>query len=241
MLHKTRGIVFHSIPYNDKYAIVHVFTESFGRVPYMVLRHHGRKTTVARAFFMPLSVLELEVDHLNTREIQSIRETKLCFPMTHIHSHPVKNIIALFLAEVLFRAVHAKEPDTKLFTYLYESIRWLELAEQGIANFHLVFLIHLVRYLGVYPNTTTYQPRYSFDLLNGEFAELSPGHNHFLNETESLIFFRLLRMNYENMAVHSFSRRERTNIMYRILEYYRLHIPDFPEIKSLSVMQSLFD
>jgi DNA repair protein RecO (recombination protein O) len=206
-----------------------------------VARSRGRKTMVSHALFLPLSVIEMEVEHLNTRDLQRIREARTCYPLTNIPANPVKNIIALFLAEILYRTVRTKEPDARLFEYLYESLRWLELSEQGIANFHLVFLIHLVRYLGVYPNAESYQPGCFFDLLNGVFTQQPPEHRHYLNEEESIIFSRLLRMNYKNMVVYSFSRHERSNIIRRILEYYRLHLSDFPEIKSLPIMQSLFD
>jgi DNA repair protein RecO (recombination protein O) len=196
---------------------------------------------VSHALFLPLSVIEMEVEHLNSRDLQRIREAKTCFPLTSIPAHPVKNIIALFLSEILYRAIRTREPDARLFDYLYESIRWLELAEQGVANFHLVFLIRLVRYFGFYPNAESYQPGCFFDMLNGVFTGRPPEHRHYLNEEDSIIFSRLLRMNYQNMAVYAFSRHERSNIIHRMLEYYRLHLSDFPEIKSLPVMQSLFD
>ena len=184
MLCKTRGIVLHAIPYNDKYSIIYMYTEAFGRASYLVARSRGKKSTVSKALFMPLSVLEMEVEHLNKRDLHRIRETKLCYPLTEVFCNPVKNVLALFLAEVLFRVVKDTEPDQRLFDYLYESIRLLEYVDKGVANFHLVF---------------------------------------------------------QNMSLYSFSRQDRVGVINRIVEYYRLHLPEFPEIKSLSVMQSLFD
>ena len=241
MLCTTRGIIIHVTPYNDTSSIVHAYTEMFGRTSYLIARQRKRKTMASYALFMPLSVVELEVEHLKTRDIQRVKEAKLCFAMSSIPTHPVKNTIALFLAEVLFRLIRMKEADPKLFDYLFNSIRYLEILEQGIANFHLVFLIHLSRYLGIFPNVESYAPGVFFDLLNGVFTTLAPTHPHYLSQEESSIFHRILRLNYENMALHSFSRKERTTIIHYILTYYRLHFPDFPEIKSLAVMQSLFD
>jgi DNA repair protein RecO (recombination protein O) len=241
MLCTTRGVILHVTPYNDTSSIVHAYTEVFGRTSYLVARQRKRKTTVSYALFMPLSVVELEVEHLKTREIQRVKEAKICFSLSSIPTHPVKNTIALFLAEVLYRLIHTKEADSKLFDYLYHSIRYLEILEQGIANFHLVFLLHLSRYLGIFPNAESYTSGVFFDLLNGVFTHQAPDHPHYLSKEESIIFYRILRLNYENMAVHSFSRKERTAIIHYILEYYRLHFSDFPEIKSLLVMQSLFD
>ena len=241
MLTKTRGIILHVTPYNDNNSIVHVYTEVFGRASYLVARHRKRKTLVSYALFMPLSVIEMEVEHLKTRDIQRVKEAIVCYPLSSISSHPVKNAIALFLSEVLYRLIQTKEADPKLFDYLYNSIRYLEILEQGIANFHLVFLMHLSRYMGIFPNAESFAPGVFFDLQNGIFTHQTPDHPHYLSQDESIVFFRLLRMNYENIALHSFSRKERTTIIQHILAYYRLHSIDFKEIKSLSVMQSLFD
>lgn len=241
MLCKTRGIVLHSIPYNDKYSIIYMYTEAFGRASYLVARSRGKKSPVSRALFMPLSVVEMEVEHLNKRDLHRIRETKICFPLTELFCNPVKNMLALFLAEVLFRTVKETEPDTRLFEYLCEVIRLLEFAEEGLANFHLVFLLRLLHYMGIYPNAGSYTAGSYFDMLNGVFADHIPMHRHYLNREESAIFARLLKISFENMSLYTFSRRDRVNIINRILEYYRLHLPEFPEIKSLSVMQSLFD
>jgi len=241
MLCTTRGIILHVTPYNDTSSIVHMYTESFGRASYLVARHRKRKTLVSYALFMPLSVIEMEVEHLKTRDIQRVKETKICYPLSSIPSHPVKNAIALFLAETLYRLIRTKETDHKLFDYLTNSIRYLEILEEGIANFHLVFLIHLSRYMGIFPNAESYAPGVCFDLMNGVFTYQIPTHSHYLNKEESIVFSRLLRLNYENIALHSFSRKERIAIIHHILTYYRLHVSDFPEIKSLTVMQSLFD
>lgn len=241
MLSKTRGIVLHSIPYNDTYSIVYMYTESFGRASYLVARRRGKKSPITKALFMPLSVLDLEVEHLNKRDLHRIKEAKLCFPLAAVFSDPVKNVLALFLSEVLFRVVKDTESDVRLFDYLYHSIQLLEYAEEGVANFHLVFLLGLLQYMGIFPNVESHREGYYFDLLNGEFIDRIPMHRHYLTQEESSFFARLLRISYENMSLYAFSRRDRVGIVERILEYYRLHLPDFSEIKSLAVMQSLFD
>lgn len=241
MLSKTRGIVLHSIPYNDKYSIIYMYTEHFGRVSYMVARSRSKKSGVAHALFMPLSVLEMEVEHKNNRDLHRIKEAKSCFPLNELCCNPIKNIVALFLAEVLYRVVKETEPDPGLFSFVYQSVTLLELSDKGIANFHLVFLLRLLHHLGIFPNTESYHFKTYFDMLNGVFIDRIPMHKHYLNVAESEIFANLLRISFENMHVYTFSRTERVNIIHRIIEYYRLHLPEFPEIKSVSVMQSLFD
>lgn len=240
MLHKTKGIVLHTLPYNDTYIIINMYTKDFGRVSYMTPSVRGKRAKVARALLLPLSILDMEVEHLNNKDIQRIKEAKSDYPFTQLHCHPVKNAIALFLSEILYRTIQEREFNPSLFDYLCRSIKWLEIADAGIANFHLTFLFQLSFYLGIRPDGKSYKTGCFFDLLNGIFTDHMPEHNHYLNQEESVVFERLLRINYENMAIYSFTGQERTNIIRHIIQYFRLHLSDFPEIKSFAVMQSLF-
>ena len=241
MLYKTKGIVLHNFPYNDKYRIVTAFTEVFGRVAYLVSDTRSKKSKVSRSLLQPLSLLEMEVEHLNNRDIQRIKEVKSDYVTSQLHYNPVKNAITLFLSEVLYRIIQEKEANLPLFDYLHRSIKWLEIADAGVANFHLTFLLQLSAYLGIRPSNKSYKAGYFFDLVNGVFSEITPYHNNYLDKNDSLVFERLLRMNYENMSLYTFTRHERTRIIQHIIAYYKLHLSDFPEIKSLAVMQSLFD
>lgn len=218
-----------------------MYTEAFGRASYMVTRSKGKKSSVSKALFMPLSVVDMEVEHLNHRDLHRIKEVHISYPLTEIFCNPVKNVLALFLSEVLFRVVKETEPDPPLFEYLCQSIQLLELSDKGVANFHLVFLLRLLHHLGVFPNVESYITGSYFDMVNAVFSDRIPMHRHYLNTSESLVFYHLLRISFENMSAYSFSRQDRVNIIEKILEYYRLHLPDFPEIKSIAVLQSLFD
>ena len=81
----------------------------------------------------------MEVEHSPKRDLHRIKECRFCFPLIDVCCDPVKNVLALFLSEVLFRGVKDTEPDPRLFDYLYESIHLLEYADKGIANFHMLF------------------------------------------------------------------------------------------------------
>ena len=238
MLHKTKGIVLHTLPYNDQYTIITMYTYDFGRTSYILPNTHGRKPKVSRALMQPLSIIEMEVEHLNSRDLQRIKEAKSVY---HLQYNPIKSAITLFLSEVLYRVIQEKEANHPLFDYLFHSIKWLDIASDGIANFHLTFLFQLSTHLGIQPNGESYKNGYIFDLSNSVFTNTVPEHGNYLNKEDSIVFYRLLRMNYENMVLYTFTRQERTGIIRHIIEYYRRHLSDFPEVKSLSIMQSLFD
>ena len=157
---KTEGIVLHSLKYSDSATIVTVYTVQFGRVSYMVHGVNKKKSKFRAAFLQPLTLVEMDVFHVPGKEIQTIKDIRIAFPFTGIPFHPVKNALALFISEVLFRSLKRAEEDDNLFQFLSNSIRMLDYCEEGLANFHLVFLVKLSRYLGFEPNTDHGQTRY---------------------------------------------------------------------------------
>jgi DNA repair protein RecO (recombination protein O) len=241
MLHKTKGIVLHSLNYNDQYKIIHIYTEEFGRVPYLVLKSKRKKTSVSAVLFHPFAVLDLEVDHQHLREIQRIREAQPSIVLASIPFDSIKMSVVMFLAEFMFKVVKDVQANGLLFDFVFRSIAVLDLSETGIANFHLVFMIKVSRFLGFYPNDEGYTSGMFFDMPHGLFVRDQPNHPFFLSSDDSKVFRLLLRMNYENMHIYVFSRQERMNIIRKILDYYKLHFSSLTELKSLEVLQMLLD
>ena len=148
----------------------------------------------------------------------------------------------MFLSEFLCRAVPVEADNRALFSYLRHSIVWLDECRTGFVNFHLVFLMRLSRFLGLYPNLEGYSEGCYFDLVNACFTSLRPsGHSHYIGPIEAARLLTLMRMNYDTMHLFAMSRVERMRCLTVIEQYYRLHLPVFPELKSLDVLKELFD
>jgi DNA repair protein RecO (recombination protein O) len=237
---KTCGIVLNNVKYNDKYSIVHVYTELSGRVAYILPRGKTKSSRLSSNLFWPLNNLELEVDHQPSREIHRIREARNLCPYQSIHQNMAKTSIALFLSDFLSKTLKDSNDSHLIYQFIADSMQVLEISERGVANFHLVFMLHLVRFLGFYPNIEDYHPGDYFDLMAGEFAPSAPLHRHFISKEESFALSRLSRINYGNMHRFAFGREDRTAIIHHILEYYRLHVQNFTELKSLDVLHELF-
>ncbi|MDP4240313.1 MAG: DNA repair protein RecO [Bacteroidota bacterium] len=237
---KTSGIILHSIKYTDSSFIITVYTRQFGRVSYMVHGVNKKKSVCPAAFLQPLSIVEMDVYHTPGKNIQRLKEIRMEHPFTGIPFDPIKNSVALFLSEILFRTLRQSEPDETLYLFLENSILQLDCIETGISNFHLVFLLKLTRYLGFEPNQDEAPADY-FDLMNGVFQKGKPVHVHFTLPEVSADFVRGLNADYSNMHNLTFTRTQRVNLLQNIVMYYQLHIPDFKELHSLHILQSLFD
>ena len=94
----------------------------------------------------------------------------------------------------------------------------------------------------LYPNLEDYHTGDYFDLLNACFTSIRPQlHSSYINPEEAVRLRQLMRMNYETMHLFGMSRAERTRCLTIMNDYYRLHLPDFPALKSLEVLKELFD
>src|SRR5574344_2703917 len=241
MLQKTLGIVLHSLKYNDSSNVVDIYTSVHGRQSFIVSITKSRRAGVKSVLFQPLSILEFDADFRITRSLLRIKDVKSYYPFSSIPYKSDKTAMAIFISEFLYRALQEENENPDLFAYMLNSIQWLDTAERDYANFHLVFLMRLSRFLGLFPNIEKYKEGCFFDLLDAEFINLQPVHKSFLFPGESSAVVTLLRMNYDNMRYFTLNRLQRQRCLEIINEYYRLHIPDFPQLQSLKVLQEIFD
>ena len=170
MLQKTVGIVLHVLKYNDTSNIVEMYTELSGRASFLVTVPRSKKATVKSVLFQPLALIEFEADYRPNTSLFRIKEAKSFSPFTSIPYDPFKSAIALFLAEFLYRAIREEAENRPLFAYLQHSILWLDTCKISFANFHLVFLMRLSRFLGLYPNLDDYHAGDYFDNFNLDYS-----------------------------------------------------------------------
>lgn len=240
MHHKTQGIVLNSTKYNDRFAITQIFTSDFGRISYLLPQSKGRKSKINPALFFPLSVVDLEVEHFPLRQIHRIKEAQRQFPLYSLNVNVIKVSFAFFLSEFLAKVLYETSENKLIFSFIKESILELESKEKGLANFHLSFMFQLAQFLGISPNLDDYKRGAYFDLMKGEFSLYRPNHNHFISPQQSSYLQLFKRINYRNMHLYRLSQSDRNSLINYMLDYYRMHVYDFSEIKSLEVLREMF-
>lgn len=240
MLQKLTGIVLGTIRYNDKSNIAHLYTEQNGLMSFLIPATRSRKTAVSPVLFQPLSLVEFEAEIRPRAGVHPIKEARAWLAFQTLPYDPYKSGIALFLTEFLDYALKEEGANQPLFSYLTHSIQWLDACDTHFANFHLVFFLRLSRFLGFYPNLENASETAYFDLLNADFVTDKPLHALFLYPQEASHIHNLMRLNYKTMHLFTMNRMERNHCLDIICTYYKLHLPDFPELKSKAVLQELF-
>ena len=229
MLTKTQAIVLHSLKYGETRLIVDMFTRSQGRQSFIVSIPKSVKGKIKKQLFQPLTLLEIEYDLRPKLQLQKLSDVRLASPFSSIPFDPNKLSISLFIAEFLYYALRSEQRNEPLFDYIVNSIQWLDAQTNRFANFHLVFLMRLSRFLGFYPNLDHYQAGDYFDLRESVFLPVPPVHRDFLHPQEAEKIQLMMRMDFPTMHLFRMSHQERNRLLEVSLIYYRLHIPDFPE------------
>ncbi len=250
MLVKTEAIVLHSLKYGETRLIVDLFTREVGRLSCIIPLPKTPKSRLKKQYFQPMTLLEVEIDHRQRLQLQKLKDARLLSAYGSIPFSPEKLALSLFIAEFLYHALRSEQQNEPLFAYICDSMQWLDTVEVGFANFHLTFLMRLSRFLGFYPNLEVRGERIEvrdmsdiemfFDLREGQFCTSAPTHRDFLQPDDARRIHTLMRMDFPTMHLYRLNRMDRNRIVDVLLHYYRLHIPQFPELKSLSVLQELW-
>ncbi|MES2425607.1 MAG: DNA repair protein RecO [Bacteroidota bacterium] len=239
MLHKTRGIVLKTTDYGETSVIVQVFTEKLGLQSYIINGVKKPKAKISRNMLQPLHLLDMVVYHKAAGNVQRVAELKTSPVLLTIPYDVIKSSMALFLNEVLYKSIRQQTADENLFDFVFSAIEWLDHQTVGLANFHLLFLIQLTRYLGFYPDRYQANEADYFDLKNGVFMKYKPDSVLYLSPPHTQNFSRLLQCNFENLAMLKLTNDERRYLIAKILEYYALHIESFGNINSHEILEEV--
>lgn len=236
MLVKTKAIVISSIKYQEKSLIVKCLTQSDGLKSYFVPNAFAAKKSNQKiAYFQPLSLLEIEANHKNKGTLEHFKELKLSHAYQTISTDIVKSTIVIFLSEIIHHSIHEEEQNQNLFEFLESALLWLD-AHDEMANFHLILMLEMTKFLGFYPDNSELDSRF-FDAKEGVFSTFQG--TNCISEHETFLFKKLIDLKFDSDQ-KVFSANERQILLKILLDYYTIHLDGFKKPKSLEVLKEVF-
>jgi DNA repair protein RecO (recombination protein O) len=241
MVFKTQGIVLSHLKYGETSLVVTIYTKEFGRKAFLIQGVLGKKSKFHPTFFQPFSLLNIEAYMNPKRDLQRLKEVGFAVPYHSIPFDTVKSTIVLFLSEILYKTLREEEANFGLFEFLYHSLLYLDVKETDYANFHLIFLIQLSKFLGFYPMDNFSGSNSVFDPVNGRFY--APGLTvPDSRETEtSRLLHVLLNVSFNDMDKVAITHQLRGTLLNLLVEFYSLHLGGLGNVKSLPVLQMVFE
>ncbi|MCR4994295.1 MAG: DNA repair protein RecO [Bacteroidales bacterium] len=232
----THGLVLRAVRYGEHQVIVDVFTEFAGTVSFIVRQSLSGRKGARASVWQPLTLVEVVWEPRVRSSLQHPRELTLWHAWHSLHFTPYKTAMSLFLGEFLSYALREEQTNEPLFEYMVHALSWFDESSAHYSNFHVVFLLHLTRFLGFLPNVEDWEEGCYFDLEAATFTRACPSHVHYLNPEEASLVPKFLRMNYRSMQAVGLNGAMRRRALEIVMDFYRLHIPGFPELKSLEIL-----
>jgi len=239
MLHQTRGIALHSTKYSETSSVVKIYTELFGLQSYLIKGIRKQNARMKPGLFQPLTLLDLVVYHKEKSSLQNLKEANYAHPYQSIPFDIRKSSVALFINELIYKTIHEEEPHPELFSFFYNSCLHLDQTGEHFSFFHLVFSLHLTRYLGCMPQLNFSEKTPILNLREGTFQGSIPEHRDFLSAGVSRQIYQLLLTPENTPFSMHLSAKTRDLILEAILVYYRLHVPGFREMQSHQVLHTV--
>ncbi|MCK8479148.1 DNA repair protein RecO [Psychroserpens algicola] len=238
MLIKTKAIVLSKLRYRDNDLIVKCFTSHKGVVSYLLRGVLNRKKGHSKvAYFQLLSQLQIEENYRENQSLQTIKDLRLDYSFTSLHTNVLKSAITMFLAEVLASVLREEEENLSLYNYIETTFRWLD-TKDDFSNFHLLFLLKLTKHLGFYPDTTDVNHMY-FNLNSGSFE--SKKQDLYSISGENLTVLKaLLGTNFDELDNVKLNSKQRQSFLTMLLLYFELHLGSFKKPKSLQIFNQVF-
>lgn len=221
MLHKTPGIVFRFTKFGDTSIIVNVFTESFGLQSYIV---NGVRSASAKgkiALYQPLTLLDMVVYYKENAQVKRMKEVKCLHHYHSLHTDVKKSTIAMFLAELLNKAVKDESHAQELYAFISDSLITLDDAIHNFENFHLIFLVKLSRFLG----------------FGAHHVHEVTGRRMVDGALEPLLEALLNAEYHTHLAMSVTQRRDLLDVL---LNFYKDHLDTLGEFKSVPVLKEIF-
>ncbi len=235
MLAKTNALLLSALRYGDSSLILKTYTAQ--GIKSFIVSVKGKNAPFKSSMALSLSQLSLVYYAKGKGNLKRIKEATYTVHYSSLGSHPVKNCIVLFLAELLAHVLQEEEENQELFEFISAGVQHLDESEQ-YANHHLIFCLRLTRFLGFAPQVQNPQHTY-FDLLNGISVASEPVHTHYI-AGQVWNDWRALQTNGTAIAMEiKLNQTRRAKLLDAILLYYRHHVKDFGVLKSVEVIQAV--
>ena len=239
---KTSAIILRTVKYGETSLVVTAFTELFGLQTYMVNGiRTAKKAGLKASLYQPASVVDMEVYHHDRSTMHRIKEINRKHVFKNILTDVVKNSVALFLMELLYKLLKQPEQNSDLFYFCEDSLLQLDEAPANVtANMPLFFALHISHFFG-FKIDDNFSAEYPFlDLQEGNFIDDRPHHPHFMEGENAELTAHLLKImvpvELDDLKMNHFKRRE---LLSKYIDYYALHIQDFGQMKTMMIMQEV--
>lgn len=234
-INKTKGLVLRKTNYSETSLIIQVLTPDDGLKSF-IFQGAKRKNKKGN-LISSLALIDIEYFQRNDSDLAKISSIEPTLLYKTIPFDPYKASIVFFMNEVLHHTLRDNEKHEGLFDFLSTILQVLDVSD-STANFPIKFLYRLTKYLGFYPNEVD-EARY-LDLRECCYTKYQPNHGAFLSEEKTKLLLSFSTCDFDGINDPKIDLHTRRELVYDLINYYKVVVDNFKPIQSLSVLEATF-
>ncbi|MFY7651626.1 MAG: DNA repair protein RecO [Chitinophagaceae bacterium] len=243
-LQTTKALVLKTVKYGETSAIVKMLTLKYGLQTFILKGVYatGKRKSQKAVYLQPAALLDITFSYNPNKQLQYLQQLVFTCVYQRIYSNVAVHSIVLFMVEVLSQVLQQPEPNEELFEWLESFLLDLDRNEtKKTAIIPLVFLLQLAIQLGiglhVADDLLDNQAIY-FNIKDGQIANKLPEHPVWISG--EAVYLIIACMDYASKNGIA-TKATRNTALDAMLQFYSVHVPEFKPLKTLPILQQLFD
>ncbi len=238
MLNKATFVVLRKYPFGDNGLVVHVFSDTFGRVPLLLKNARSRKAPLPYGTIRPLYMFEGVLTR--SGDFCHVREARPLKLLDNIMSDPRKTAIAFFIADVWSGCLREQDEQKGVFAFIKSTVETLEEMAHGWSFFHHWVMLQTAQHLGFSPGVGSFKTEFYLDLLHGEYTLSPPAHPYTAGPEDAQCISWLSQFSsLPPTAPPNWSIGRKREVLRLLIDFFRLHVDGFKTPGSLEVLNQL--
>jgi DNA repair protein RecO (recombination protein O) len=236
MLFQSKGIVLKKIKHGETSLILKIYTHEYGMKSFII---KGSRKKNKLNFLQYLSAVNLTSYYKKNKELFYIKEIENALPHSNITENIYKINLAVFLNEIVLKAIGEEEKNTAVFDFLWNKTFELYEKDSPIGDFHLRFLFSFSSFLGFFPEERKELFSPFFDLRDGIFVSKPPNHREYIEKKDVDIWNKCIQISKQNTSMNM-EKEVKKRILEYLLLYYQIHLGWNTPLKSYEIIKEIF-
>jgi DNA repair protein RecO (recombination protein O) len=234
----TEGIIFRQTRFKESSLILDIYTREQGLQSFIINGVFSKKDQRLASVLQLMNIVQLVVYFNEQKNLHRIKEANLSILYKKIPFDIKRSAVGTFILEICRKSIKGVQVNEELFDFIKTSFISLDEIESTNPYMPLFFLVDLSYHLGFSPLDNFSSTHNCFDLLNGTFYPFDLHNIHLVNPEESEHLAKLFRKLPPEKYIQSIEQRRK--ILNHLLLFYKLHVDQFKDIKSLEVFKEIF-
>lgn len=236
---KTEGLVLRSKKYSETSLILDIYTQLHGLRSYIVSGVRKSRSKSNAGIYQVMNFIHLVAYDKDNDTLCRITEASPKFIYKNLQKDVVKSSVGMLLLEITRNAIKEKEQNENLYAFLENWFLFLDQTQIPIGNLTTKYMLALSEHLGFRP-VENYGPEHPiFDTYEAKFISEDLENKYCVNEELSGHIFSLMRTPRSHIHEVIIDRESKSLLLDKFIQLYQLHLDNFKDLKSISILRQV--